>query len=602
MKRFIHGLLVATLLVGSAAAKTYSDKTFLAPRNHGMNMAMEYTGWHKQTSLIDDDKLGGTFQLTAFYEKSENRKDLGTYFGVRNWKNGNCCVNDFITVVPTESGAATPFHFSATDVLHAPSRTSTDFTLADKLVWKPYRKTFGIRLDYHQKLDKILKGLYFKVSMPVVHVKTSMGWTSTCVSGDLSSTCRETSDCGSTCEGACATACTSVCTPCVNPCGASCTTTCGVSDYCVKQPLEVGGTLSGAEKSLGDYLTGCVSNDDATAKQVALCRGKIHNGQSKTAIADIDITLGYNFVYEPTKHVAVNMAVTVPTGNSPKAEYLWEPVAGNGCHWAFGAGMDTYFQVWKDKKMALDFVFAFNYRYLFCGTEKRIAGFMYPGGDTFNGLGWAWKRAPYGHWMLGASKGDTHATPMANFLARDMHVTPGSHFECITQLAFSWNKLTFDLGYNMFAKVAEQVRLKNNPCSPCDVSCSTEGVSCGDCAGACTSCMDGCSGWANDTYALIKYDWDTTNEFAGDYVYADGETYEPGGDYEYSDWINREHLCLDACTSPSVFTHKIYGGMTYELKKWKYPVMLGLGGSYEFETDNDCLNGWAVWLKGGLTF
>lgn len=590
MKKLIHGLLVATLLVGSAAAKTYSDKTFLMPRSHGMNMAMEYTGWHKQTSLNNDDKFGGTVQATVFYEESTNKKDLGKYFGVRNWLNGSCCINDFIVVIPEGKSGPDydPYHFTSTDVLHAGgdidlTTLTNESTLADKLVWEPYREAYGLVLNYHQKLDKILKGLYFKINFPIVDVKTSMGWTSTCVSGDRSSTCREIDRCGSTCESSCPSVCL--------PCSSTCSTTCGVSAYCVKQKLSDGSNLTGAEKSLGDYLTGCVVNNDVDAKQVALCKGKIHNGRSETGIADIDLVLGYNFWNKPKKRAGMSVSLTIPTGNSPTSEYLWEPLVGNAGHWAIGCGFDSKFQVWKKRSKCLDLLFAWNYHYLFAGTETRIMGFVYPGGSTFTSTLWAGNKAMYGHWLLGAKKGDTFVTPMANFLARDMRVTPGSHFESITQLAFKWRKFTVDFGYNLFLKVAENVRLKIDPCDPCDLSCVAGD---GTCTPDCGSCGagGGCGGWANDTYALVDWGWDTESAFSSEEIYQDS-----------TDWINREHLCLDTCTNPSVVTHKFYLGLGFDLKKWEnYPVMLGLGGSFEFETDNDCLDGWALWLKASVAF
>ena len=82
MRRFIHGVLVALILCSSGLyAKNYADKTYLSARSNGMNMAMEYTTWHKQMALIDNDKFGGTIQAVGFYEESTNEKDLGKYFG-----------------------------------------------------------------------------------------------------------------------------------------------------------------------------------------------------------------------------------------------------------------------------------------------------------------------------------------------------------------------------------------------------------------------------------------------------------------------------------------------------------------------------------------
>ena len=79
MRSLIHGLIAMMLIVGTVSGKTYTDKTFLMPRPHGVNLAMESTTWHRQTDLIDEDKWGGTIQLTGFYDRSTNKNDLGKY-------------------------------------------------------------------------------------------------------------------------------------------------------------------------------------------------------------------------------------------------------------------------------------------------------------------------------------------------------------------------------------------------------------------------------------------------------------------------------------------------------------------------------------------
>ena len=133
MKRFVHGLLITLLLCGTAGAKTYTDKSFLMPRPHGVNLAMEATTWHKQTAMIDENKFGGTVQLTGFYDKSDNKNELGHYFGVCNYDNGT--KDDFINIVPRYGLAPQPKHYGAGFIFHAPSCDESDsLTLADNLL------------------------------------------------------------------------------------------------------------------------------------------------------------------------------------------------------------------------------------------------------------------------------------------------------------------------------------------------------------------------------------------------------------------------------------------------------------------------------------
>jgi hypothetical protein len=523
MRRFIHGLLVALLVIGSVSATTYTDKTFLKPRSNGMNLAMEKTTWHQQVALIDKHKFGGTVQATGFYEESKHSHDLGTYFGTSNWRNNGGIAENFITVIPDEvAGAPLPWDFTASDVfVYGFSPRANLETLAQKITWNPHREAYGLVLDYHQKLDKLLKGLFIQVKLPIVHVKTSMDWSSTC-----------------------------------SP---------------VSQMLSNGSNaLNGTAVTLAQYLTGDVVNNAVDAKQKALKKAKLHNGNSETAIADIDIKLGYNFLYKHDKQINANIAFTIPTGNDPSGEYLYPAIVGNN-HWAIGGGLDLWFKMWhnNNRKATLDFLFACNYRYLLSDTEHRTLGFKWPHGAGLTAAHKAGKQAMYGFWELGARKGDTFATPMANFLTRDVKVTPGSNFDAITALAFNYGGWSFDLGYNMFAKEKEHLHLKGGDDHDRDVEDS----------------------WQDGTYAVIDAAWQTSNPFSSANIYDD-----------ITDWINKENLTLDTCTSPELITHKVYGGVGYAFNKWEYPVMFGLGGSWEFKRHNNAPETWALWGKIGVTF
>ena len=115
MHKLVYGLLLGVVGYGSVSAKTYTDKTFLMPRSHNENLAMEYTGWHKQFRDIDEDKWGGAFQATAFYQASTNKTDLGKYFGKYNSASGPNRTNpyagtiqDFIWVKDRPAISTTP--------------------------------------------------------------------------------------------------------------------------------------------------------------------------------------------------------------------------------------------------------------------------------------------------------------------------------------------------------------------------------------------------------------------------------------------------------------------------------------------------------------
>jgi len=525
MRRLVYGLLAVLVGFGTVQAKVHTNKTFLMPRSHVDNMAMEYTTWHKQFRMIDEDKWGGTLQATGFYQASTNETDLGKYFGKYNSATGPNITNpyagsiqDFIWVVfRPVLGAVDSFNEKAllldpAFIIHAFESQITESQikiLAGKGCFRPKQTSYGIRLDYHQKLDKLADGLYFKVSAPIVHVKNNMN---VCYTG---------------------------------------------TNKTITLPY------STTQKTLSDYLAG---NLAMTGTQDRLCKAKICGSQSETGVADVEVILGYNFLYKEHKHCGVYASLTIPTSDTPEGEWLFEPVLGHAGHWAFGLGVDSAFELWQHGKKSLEFIGSIHYKYVLNETEMRTVGFKYPRGEgVADPYLVAGKFVPMGWYMLGGQIGKTGTFPLANVLTMPVGVEPGSQVELLAGLAFNWGNFTFDAGYNLFAKEKESVTVK-------------------------------CCSWADDTYAIADPLYNPNNAFASDYVWNPAGVVPAG-------WIQRCDLCADTAATPVYVTHKVYGGFGYSCTKWDYPIMLGLGGSWEFtQGTNSALDGYALWAKLGITF
>lgn len=526
MRKLVCGLFAILIGIGTMHAKTYSDKTFLATRSTLDNMAMEYTGYHKQTRKMLGKRWGGAFQVTGFYQESTNKTELGKYFGKYNSATGGDITNpyagqiqDFVWVLnrptPTATNSEMYMLLDPDYIIHDHNGKILN---ADKLAvkgqFRPHQTIYGLRLDYHQKLDKLAEGLYFKVSAPVVHVKNSMGisYTGTKTSQYLPYTTK------------------SVC--------------------------------------LNDYLGGCLTQtapncsftqDSLRAAKISRC-----HDDSTTGVDDIEVLLGYNFLYKTHKHVGVNVAMTIPTDRTPRGTYLFESTLGHRGHWSLGMGVDAAFELWERKKKSLEFIGSIKGKYLLAETEKRTIGFKHKN-DADSGYGLcpnliAGKLVPMGWYMLGAKNGAKGVFPLANVLTRDVTVRPGWQVEGLAQFTFNWRDFTFDLGYNLFAKERESVMVR-------------------------------C--WSDNTYAVAEPNlYDPSLDFDGN-----------GTWIQANNWIQKEHLITEPAASPVYVTHKVYAGANYAFNKWEFPLLLGLGGSWEFaQGDNSAINGWALWLKAGLTF
>ena len=303
----------------------------------------------------------------------------------------------------------------------------------------------------------------------------------------------------------------------------------------------------------GDYV-GAGANE-----QAKLTKGKINGKQSATGVADIDVALGYNFLKKESYHVGINLGLSIPTGKEPTGDYMFEPVYGTK-HFGLGGGLYAGARIWGDADHNFKLAFAANYRYLFKASEKR-----YPGINNRN-FGQYYLLAKHGVAMNGQK-----LTPAANLLTQDLDITPGSQLDGILGLAYNKGGFNIDLGYNLYFRESESVKLKN--------------------------------GWTEQTYGVISRTAKADSAQLAGADHQDARFDDKGRvAVAATTMIAKSGLDTSAASTESQFTHSIYGGLGYAFKEWEYPLMLGLGGKYEFASKNSALEGWQGWLKAGLSF
>ncbi len=171
--------------------------------------------------------------------------------------------------------------------------------------------------------------------------------------------------------------------------------------------------------------------------------GKIDNIKHQNAgIADINLRLGINKKYADKYLFDFYTQAVIPTADKPTAEYLFEPIVGNGHHFGVGCGLkfNTEFKNFT-------FLTSFDYLYLFQGTEKRSF-------DLYNG---PWSR--YMAATLGLPR--TRPERLINFLTKDFKVSPGSQFNALFSIDYNKDKFHFEFGTNIECRSSESVRLKD---------------------------------------------------------------------------------------------------------------------------------------------
>jgi hypothetical protein len=308
----MYGAILLTALVGSAAATTHTNKTFLSPRPHGVNTAMEYTTWNQHPYKKHAPNIRSFIQATAFYQESQNGTGLGKYFGIGNGSN-SFTVGDTAPIAPataTDINAGYLIHDSA-NALHP--------QVGGTVTFDPKQEVFGIRLDYFQDITHPFDKLFFRASAPLVDVETNVH---------------------------------------MNIANQTKSATAALANY-----------------TLTDFFAGNVNvtaSQDNTNVQSSLTHGKIIGRRTELGIGDLDLGLGYKYLDTAKKHVFFSLDVTVPTGSKIRSLYLFEPAYGNGLHVGLGGSIDAGIDLWHSEKALLKLLGVVHYKYLFENTEHRI--------------------------------------------------------------------------------------------------------------------------------------------------------------------------------------------------------------------------------------
>lgn len=494
-RNVLAALVVSAFFIGSTQASVdYSQKTYLSTRPHGVNTAMEYTTWHEHAYKMKDRSLRANVQATGFYMRSQESGDLGKYFGIGNGRN-----SFVIGRLPAAANTDNADIENGLIIHDFQGGNAANRTLKGTVNFNPRQEAFGFRLDWFQDITHPFDKLYFKASAPVVHV-----------SNNIRMTIPDSRATGDTATAA----------------GA-------------------GPVVGTTNFSLIDFFNGNVSVlAPATNRnlQSPLTKAKIAGRRSATGLADLDLALGYKYLYDEKKHVFISLDVTIPTGNRVRGTYLFEPICGNGRHFGLGGSIDSGIQLWRSEKATLRLLGVARYKYLFENTEQRTVGIK---GFRFSEF-----------FLLGTNGVTGPLTPAANVLTLPIAVKPGHMFDASGIFAFNSNGFTIDAGYNFFWRDQETVHLK--------------------------------SGFQDNVFGIASSNFDTTGAFGA----------APADFLTNTTLLTTANLDLAPVKTPALLTHKIFAGLGYTAHMYKkYPISFGIGGSYEFATSNADLENYAAWAK-----
>jgi hypothetical protein len=295
---------------------------------------------------------------------------------------------------------------------------------------------------------------------------------------------------------------------------------------------------------------------------------KIAGGTSTTALDDIELkVLGFDVTVCQTGHLEGYVGAVWPVGKKANGEFVFQAEVGSHspavmCGSAFGIDL------WCCNDKTVRFELEQNSRYLFKHTQWR----------TFDVKGKAWSRYMLTYKNLADAQAGV-TTEGVNIFTQECKITP--RFAHIINAALvaktcDWQS---EVGYNLWSRQSEKVHLKNPWAAPAFVGLgplTRFPITANTISRAIT----------------IKEDFSAANIGLGNV--------DPQLIYNENS-IQESDLDLDSAAHPAVLSQTVYAAFGYQFDECKFPVVLGVGASYEFSGVNTALNQWMVWGKIGIS-
>jgi hypothetical protein len=406
-------LYIVLALLFSPVLGFIGSKTFLLPRPQSANLMLEMAGARELINRPGSESNYVHLSGAALYEQLFNTTKVADYF--------------FGTNQLVFTGSLVP-NRGTTDLLADYFGMST--TAETALCFKPYMSNFTTDLYWYTSLDSLCPGLYVSARIPIVRAV----W-------DINS--QET----------------------VTETGQG-----HVAGYMGPVRIEVGDTEGLLATRVSDYLKG---NRYSSAGDVTpfifgdfhepLAYGKIIGRQTMTRVADLILTLGYNALCTDRLDGAFFVRGILHTGNSSKAEFLFEPTIGNGGHWELGVGYNLRLDWWssEDGNRSLMFCCDGVVSHLFASHQMRSFDLKGHGKGSrymlMTQLG-----APSQDLFLGSDIGPAapyqyqgRILPVINETTLRINTDFAVQADLLFSALYDYNNASFELGYNLFVRSEE---------------------------------------------------------------------------------------------------------------------------------------------------
>ncbi len=380
----------------------FGKKTVFGIRSQGLDGVRELVGWQQIIYKYDQDSNYGTLAMAGEYNRSFRPQEISEFLF------GSDCLRFSGSRAERKSGDILADYFG----LPASFSSVVNFS--------PHISNVIIDFNWFQAFDAYLPGLFIMVHVPIVHTKWDLYM-------------QESN---------------------IVP---------GTAFYPAGYMSNANIPASALPQSVTKALQGNTVFGDM---QEPLQYGKIFGRQTRSRIAELTATLGWNY-NQPLYHVGVNFRVGAPTGNATHAEFLFEDIVGNRHHWDVGFGLSAHAIMWQNKETGkrVGLYFDGHVSHLCTSQQKRSFDFVKNGNGSrymlleqiesplnsnllINGT------APLNQYI-------GNLVPAINYTTFDTKISIGVQTDIVLKLAYQHDGFEVDFGYDFWANSKEKLHCRD---------------------------------------------------------------------------------------------------------------------------------------------
>lgn len=186
-----------------------------------------------------------------------------------------------------------------------------------------------------------------------------------------------------------------------------------------------------------------------------------HN--SSFGISNIDLILGYDFLRRDYCHFGGFFKTGIPTGTKPDARYFFQPIIGNGHHWELGFGIDAHYNLLNCNETCLQLYINGCISHLLPDVQYRSFDFN----SSFSERGSFFQSGRLSRYLLlkefdQAGNYKHNLVNAINLNTAKIKSTFDLQADFSTQLIFRKCGLNLGIGYNVYFRSAEDLKLKSS--------------------------------------------------------------------------------------------------------------------------------------------